>query len=76
MIAVGVCGWIEEGRERKREGGGEVCAKQENTRWISLDFPKAQDQGSRCYVGPWALHVLFSRRFLACRWLLVVVVRV
>jgi len=22
MIAVGVCGWIEEGRERKREGGG------------------------------------------------------
>lgn len=23
-----------------------MCAKQENTRWISLDFPKAQDQGS------------------------------
>lgn len=59
------------------EGGrGEVCAVQENTRWIRLDFSKAQDQESHCYVGLWDFACAFQQNVacsLACwQWLMVV----
>jgi len=46
MIAVGVCGWIEEGRERKREGGGGRCVQRKKIpAGLALISPRPKIKG-------------------------------